>query len=134
MVSPIDDVKPVEHTNANVLCIFKPGNPNTTYVYWTKSGYSGVRGYGKTLVLNYISKTDSGTYSCIAENNYYSGGKGNDSQSFTIDVLCMQSPTIMKYFAFNLSFPTNCSFVYKCTLNRAWLLFKMDPHLVLVKH
>ncbi|XP_022322959.2 contactin-3-like [Crassostrea virginica] len=87
VVSPIDDVKPVEHTNANVLCIFKPGNPNTTYVYWTKSGYSGVRGAGKTLVLNYISKTDSGTYSCIAENNYYSGGKGNDSQSFTIDVL-----------------------------------------------
>ena len=100
VVSPIDDVKPEVHTSVNVRCIVTPGNPNTTYVYWTKSGYSGVRGYGKTLVLNYISKSDSGTYSCIAQNNYHSGGIGNDSQSFPIDVLCMQSPTIMKYFAF----------------------------------
>ena len=100
MVSPIDDVKPVERTSVSVRCIVTPGNPNTTYVYWTKSGYSGVLGNGKTLVLNYISKRDSGTYSCIAENNYYYGGIGHDSQSFTIDVLCMQSPTIMKYFAF----------------------------------
>ena len=100
VVSSIDDVQRVEHTSVSVRCIVTPGNPNTTYVYWTKSGYSGVRGAGTTLVLNYISRIDSGTYSCIAENNYFSGGKGNDSQSFTIDVLCMQSPTIMKYFAF----------------------------------
>ena len=126
VVSSIDDVQRVEHTRVNVRCIVTPGNPNTTSIYWTKSGYSGVRGTGTTFVLNNISRTDSGTYFCIAENTYKSGGKGEDQQSFIIDVLCRRTLILLVFLKIFTSFV--CSDDIELVF-----FFKMDPHLVLVK-
>lgn len=89
VVSPLPNVKRVVQEHVSIRCNVTSGNPSYTTIYWTKSGDSGFRQSGSTLRLNYISKSQSGTYSCVAENNYNNGGKGANQQSFFLDVLCM---------------------------------------------
>nr|XP_034303699.1 hemicentin-1 isoform X2 [Crassostrea gigas] len=87
VVSPLPNVKRVEGEHVSILCNVTSGNPSYTTIYWTKSGDSGFRQSGSILRLNYISKSQSGTYSCVAENNYNNGEKGANHQSFFLDVL-----------------------------------------------
>eukprot|EP00105_Crassostrea_gigas_P021956 XP_011441295.1 PREDICTED: hemicentin-2 isoform X1 [Crassostrea gigas] len=87
VVSPLPNVKRVEGEHVSIWCNVTSGNPSYTTIYWTKSGDSGFRQSGSTLRFNYISKSQSGTYSCVAENNYNNGEKGANQQSFFLDVL-----------------------------------------------
>lgn len=87
VVSPLPNVKQVVQEHVSIRCNVTSGNPSYTTIYWTKSGDSGFRQSGSTLRFNYISKSQSGTYSCVAENNYNNGGKGANQQSFFLDVL-----------------------------------------------
>nr|XP_034300633.1 B-cell receptor CD22 [Crassostrea gigas] len=64
-----------------------PGNPSSTTFYWTKVDNPGFRQNGPTLQLYNIQRTSSGTYRCIAENNYSNGERGTDSQSMVVNVL-----------------------------------------------
>lgn len=87
VVSPLPNVKRVVQEHVSIWGNVTPGNPSYTTIYWTKSGDSGFRQSGSTLRLNYITKSQSGTYSCVAENNYNDGKKGANQQSFFLDVL-----------------------------------------------
>nr|XP_019924517.2 hemicentin-2-like isoform X7 [Crassostrea gigas]XP_034303712.1 hemicentin-2-like isoform X7 [Crassostrea gigas] len=87
VVSSLPDVKHVEGDHVQILCKITAGNPASTSIFWTKSGYSGFRQSGSTLVFTSIKRSQSGVYTCVAENNYLKNGKGIDRQSFQLSVL-----------------------------------------------
>lgn len=87
-MSSLPDVKHVEGDHVQILCKITAGNPASTSIFWTKSGYSGFRQSGSTLVFTSITRSQSGVYTCVAENNYLKNGKGIDRQSFQLSVLC----------------------------------------------
>nr|XP_034316836.1 synaptogenesis protein syg-2 isoform X4 [Crassostrea gigas] len=82
----------LEERNLSITCKATPGNPSSTTFYWTKVDNPGFRHNGSTLHLPNIQRTSSGTYRCIAENNYNNEEKGTDSQSMDVNVL--YQPTI----------------------------------------
>ncbi|XP_065933548.1 hemicentin-1 [Magallana gigas] len=84
VVSPLPNVTRVEGEHISIWCNVTSGNPPTTAVNWIKPGFWQI---GSTLRLNYIRKSQSGTYTCVAENNYNDGRKGANKQSFFLDVL-----------------------------------------------
>lgn len=78
----------IEGGDLSVTCKANPGNPSSTTIYWTKVYNPGFRRNVSTLQSNSIQKNSSGTYRCIAENNYSNGEKGTHSQSMVVNVLC----------------------------------------------
>lgn len=78
----------LEERNLSITCKATPGNPSSTTFYLTKVDNPGFRHNGSTLHLPNIQRTSSGTYRCIAENNYNNEEKGTDSQSMDVNVLC----------------------------------------------
>lgn len=87
-IKPLSQKDIVEGRALSVTCQAVSGNPNSTKFYWTKVDNSGFRQNGSTLHIHNIQRTSSGTYRCIAENNYSNGEKGSDSQSMDVNVLC----------------------------------------------
>lgn len=87
-MSSLPDVKHVEGDHVKIVCKITAGNPASTIIYWTKPGDSGFRQSGSTLAFTSITRSQSGVYTCVAENNYISKGKGVDEQSFLLSVLC----------------------------------------------
>nr|XP_034303739.1 titin-like isoform X4 [Crassostrea gigas] len=77
----------IEGNDLSLTCTVTPGNPSTTTFYWTKADNQGFRQNGPTLQLYNIQRTSSGTYRCIAENNYSNGERGTASQSMAVNVL-----------------------------------------------
>ena len=57
-------------------------NPEATFT-WIKENSEGVFGTGDKLEITVSSRTDIGTYTCRARNNY-----GVDEVSLTVDVQC----------------------------------------------
>nr|XP_034303703.1 contactin-5 isoform X2 [Crassostrea gigas] len=86
-VTPLPNVKRVEGEHVQITCNVIAGNPPSTTIYWTKSGDSEFKGSGPTLVFSNVSRSHSGRYSCVAENNYLNGGKGTDQELFVLNVL-----------------------------------------------
>lgn len=78
----------IEGNDLSLTCTVTPGNPSITTFYLTKADNQGFRQNGPTLQLYNIQRTSSGTYRCIAENNYSNGERGTDSQSMAVNVLC----------------------------------------------
>lgn len=78
----------IEGRDLSVPCQAKPGNPNSTTIYWTKVDNTGFRQNSSILQLNKINRSSSGTYRCTAENHYSNGEKGTHSQNMVVDVLC----------------------------------------------
>lgn len=87
IVSSLPDVKHVEGDHVKIVCKITAGNPASTIIYWTKPGDSGFRQSGSRLAFTSITRSQSGVYTCVAENNYISKGKGVDQQSFLLSVL-----------------------------------------------
>lgn len=100
VVSPLPNVKHVVGDHVKITCVLTEGNPSSTTVYWTKSGYSGFEQSGSSLVFPNISRTQNGIYSCVAENKYQIGGKGTDKQTFLLDVLCRHLLNLHNYETF----------------------------------
>lgn len=88
VVTPLPNIKHVEGEHVQITCNVIAGNPPSTTIYWTKSRESEFKKSGSTLVFSNVSRTQSGRYSCVAENNYLNGGKGTDQESFVLDVMC----------------------------------------------
>ncbi|XP_062566525.1 hemicentin-1-like isoform X3 [Saccostrea cucullata] len=79
-------LKPVEGEYLTVVCNVTEGNPRpVTKISWYKSGHGFFKN-GKILSFPNITRSHSGTYTCTAENTYFSGARGSDKQSITIDV------------------------------------------------
>ncbi|XP_061188082.1 hemicentin-1-like [Saccostrea echinata] len=85
-ISLLTTQKPVEGDDLTVVCNVTEGNPSSvTQIRWTRSGYGFLQN-GKILSLTSIQRSQSGSYTCTAENTYFSGTRGRDTQSMTIDV------------------------------------------------
>lgn len=78
----------IEGKNLSVTCLTNPGNPNATNFYWTKVNNSEFRQNKPTLHMPNIQRNSSGTYRCIAENNYDNGMKGRNNETMDVNVLC----------------------------------------------
>lgn len=76
-----------EGENLSVTCQSNPGNPNATNFYWTKVNNSAFRQNKPTLHMPNIQRNSSGTYRCIAENNYDNGMKGRNNETMDVNVL-----------------------------------------------
>lgn len=77
-----------EGKNLSITCQSNPGNPSATNFYWTKVNNSEFRQNESRLYLPNIQKNSSGTYICVAENNYYNGKKGRNNETMDVNVLC----------------------------------------------
>lgn len=102
-MTPLSNVKRVEGEHVQITCNVVAGNPPSTTIYWTKSGDSEFKGSGPTLVFSNVSRSHSGRYSCVAENNYLIGGKGIDQQSFLLDVLCRHLHNLHDFEVFTIN-------------------------------
>ncbi|XP_062569579.1 cell adhesion molecule Dscam2-like isoform X2 [Saccostrea cucullata] len=76
-----------ESTDINVRCVYIAGKPPEAKVFWSRISDLSFRQEGGTLKLTDIKRNMSDTYTCTAENTYYSGKKGRDSQSMKVNVL-----------------------------------------------
>lgn len=87
-VAALSNENVIEGNNFTKECMFTPGNPTFTLVFWTKIDEVDFRQNGSTLQLSNIQRKSSGTYICTAKNNYSNGKKGTSSQPMVVDVWC----------------------------------------------
>lgn len=87
LVNTLSNQNIIEGRNLSVTCTATPGNPSSTVLYWTKVDNPGFRQNGAILQLYTIQRSNSGTYRCTAENNYYNGERGTHSQTMVVNVL-----------------------------------------------
>ncbi|XP_061188081.1 brother of CDO-like [Saccostrea echinata] len=85
------ELKVIEGQDILVTCSYTAGNPPSTTVYWTKQN-SYFRQYQQNLTITNVSRSDSGTYVCFAENTYSSGRKGTSNNTLQLDV--QYGPTV----------------------------------------
>lgn len=88
IVSQISQLNIEEERDLSFNCTFTQGNPASTTIFWTSKDKPEFRQNGTTLLLPEIKRSDSGNYTCTAENKYSSGKKGSDSKSMILNVLC----------------------------------------------
>lgn len=88
VVSPISQLNIVEGSDVSFNCTFTQGNPDSTIIFWTSKNKPEFRQNGTTLLLPEIKRTNSGNYTCTAENKYSDEEKGSDSKSMILNVLC----------------------------------------------
>lgn len=89
LVNSLSNRNIIEGRNLSVTCTATPGHPSSTVMYWTKVDNPGFRQNGATLYLYTIQRSNSGTYKCTGENNYFNGKRGTHSQTMVVNVLCM---------------------------------------------
>lgn len=82
----------IEGINFSVTCNITVGNPRSTQITWISVDKPGFERNGTTLSFPRVHKTNSGNYTCKAENDYGKKGKGTHSQSMFLNVL--YHPTI----------------------------------------
>ena len=80
----------IEGETFSFTCLYNPGYPALTTVYWKKENSSN-RYTGQTLRLPDVRRTYSGEYVCVAENTYSSGNKGSTNSTMILDVQCQLS-------------------------------------------
>lgn len=78
----------IEERQFSVTCNFTVGNPYSTQIIWTRVDKPGYEMKGPTLSFPKVQRTNSGNYTCTAENDYGKEGKGRHSQSMFLNVLC----------------------------------------------
>lgn len=70
------------------MCNVIVGNLFFIIIYWIKLGDFEFKEFGLIFVFLNVSRSYSGRYFCVVENNYLNGGKGIDKELFVLDVLC----------------------------------------------
>lgn len=108
----------IEGINFSVTCNITVGNPRSTQITWISVDKPGFERNGTTLSFPRVHKTNSGNYTCKAENDYGKKGKGTHSQSMFLNVLCKLTYIFLLYYRNN----------FKLRWERAHLFF---PHQIL---
>ncbi|XP_052803504.1 uncharacterized protein LOC128233726 isoform X3 [Mya arenaria] len=83
-------VEVLEGVNFNLTCEAEPGNSNVTSYYWTSTYLPGINTSDQYLIIQNISRTNEGIFTCFAQNIMQRTGcteiTGSDVKNVTIDV------------------------------------------------
>ncbi|WAR06159.1 PTPRG-like protein [Mya arenaria] len=61
-------VEVIEGVNFNLTCEAEPGNSNVTSYYWTSTNLPGMNTSDQYLIIQNISRTNEGVFTCFAQN------------------------------------------------------------------
>ncbi|XP_052804200.1 uncharacterized protein LOC128234181 isoform X2 [Mya arenaria] len=96
-------VEVLEGVNFNLTCEAEPGNSNVTSYYWTSTYLPGINTSDQYLIIQNISRTNEGIFTCFAQNIMQRTGcteiTGSDVKNVTIDV--QYKASIMTFTAMN---------------------------------
>ncbi|XP_052804010.1 uncharacterized protein LOC128234066 isoform X2 [Mya arenaria] len=96
-------VEVIEGVNFNLTCEAEPGNSNVTSYYWTSTNLPGMNTSDQYLIIQNISRTNEGVFTCFAQNIMQRTGcteiTGSDVKNVTIDV--QYKASIMTFTAMN---------------------------------